>query len=85
MLLKKKQSWKMKARGCTNGHPQQKYITKEESSLPTVSLYALMSSCVMNALDNRKVITVDISDEFLQGDWPQYEHPGYTMIEGIMM
>ena len=50
----------MKGRGCADGRPQRDYITKEESSSPTVSLYALMGSCVMDALDDRKVITVDI-------------------------
>ena len=60
----------MKARGYADGRPQQEYITKEESSSPTVSLYALMSSCVMDAMDGRKVITVNIPGAFLQGDWP---------------
>ena len=75
----------MKGRGCANGRPQQEYITKEESSLPTVSLYALMGSCLMDAMDDRKVITVDIPGVFLQGNWPQDEHPGYIMFEGIMV
>ena len=44
-----------------------------------------MGSCVMDALDNRKVITMDISGAFLQGDWPQAEHPEYIMFEGIMV
>ena len=60
VFLKRKQSEKMKGRGYDNGRHQQKYITKEESSSPTMSLYALMSSCVMDALDGRKLITVDI-------------------------
>ena len=47
--------------------------------------YALMGSCVMNALDDRKVITIDIPDAFLQGGWQQDEHPGYIMFEGIMV
>ena len=58
----------MKGRGCANGRPQQEYMTKEESSSPTVSLYALVDSCVMDVLDDRKVITVDIPGAFLQGD-----------------
>ena len=45
---------------------RQEYVTKEESSSPIVSLYALMGSCVMDVLDDRKVITVDISRAFLQ-------------------
>ena len=44
-----------------------------------------MGSCLMDAMDGRKVITVDIPGAFLQGDWPQDEHPGYIMFEGIMV
>ena len=58
----------MKRRGCVDGRPQREYITKEESSSPTVSLYALIGSCVMDALDDRKVITIDIPGAFLQRD-----------------
>ena len=75
----------MKGRGCANGRPQRDYITKEESSSSTVSLYVLMGSCVMDTLDDRKVITVDIPGAFLQGEWPQDEHPRYIMFEGIMI
>ena len=71
MFLKRKPSRKMKGRGCADGRPQQEYITREESSPPTVSLYALMGSCVMDVLNDRKVITVDIPSAFLQGNWPQ--------------
>ena len=45
---------KMKGRGCVDGRPQQEYINKEESSSPTESLYTLMGSCVMDALDDKK-------------------------------
>ena len=75
----------MKGRGCANGRPQRDYITKEEPSSPTVLLYTLMASCVMDALDDRKIITVDIPGAFLQGEWPQDKHPGYIMFEGIMV
>ena len=68
MFLKWKRSGKMKGRGCAVGRPQQEYITKEESSSPTVSLYALMGSCLMDVIDGRKVITVDIPGAFRQGD-----------------
>ena len=75
----------MKGRGCADGRPQQEYITKDESSSPTVSLYALLGFCVMDALDDTKVITVDIPDAFLQEDWPQDKHPEYIIFEGIMV
>ena len=75
----------MKGRGCADGHPRQEYLTKEESSLPTVSLYTLMGSCVIYTMDERKVITVNIPGAFLQGDWQQDEHPGCIMFKGIMV
>ena len=65
---KEETKWKMKGRGCTDDRPYRYYITKEESSSSTVSLYALMGSYVMDALDDRKVITVDIPGAFVQGD-----------------
>ena len=85
MFLKRKQSGKMKARGCVNGRSQREYITKEESSSLTLSLYALMGSCLIDTLDRRKVITIDIPGAFLQDVWPQDEHPGYIMFKGTMV
>ena len=58
----------MKGRGCADGRPQREYVTEEGLSSPTVPLYALMGSGVMDALNDRKVITVDIPGVFLQGD-----------------
>ena len=68
MFMKRKRSGKMKGRGCGDGRPQQEHITKEESNSFTMSLYALMGSCVVDALDDGKVITVDIPGAFLQGN-----------------
>ena len=85
VFLNRKQSEKMKVRGCANERPQQQYITKKESRLPIVPLHTLMASCVMDAMDGRKVTNVDIPGAFLQGDGPQGEHPGYIMFEGIMV
>ena len=68
MFLKRKRCGKLKARGCADERPQQEYITREESSSPTVSLYALMGLCVMDTMDDWAVITIDIPGAFLQGD-----------------
>ena len=79
MFLKRKQSGNIKVRGYANGRSQREYITKDESSSPTVSLCALMGLCLMDAIDGTKVITVNIPGAFLQGDWPQDEYPGYII------
>ena len=44
-----------------------------------------MGSCVMDVLNDRKVITVNISGAFLQGEWSQDKYPGYIMFEGVMV
>ena len=44
-----------------------------------------MGSCVMDAMNDWAVITVDIPGVFLQGDWPQDEYPAYIMFEGLMV
>ena len=66
LFLKRKQCGKVKARGCVDGRPQQMYITKEESTTPTISLHALMATCLIDALEGRQTMTVDINGAFLQ-------------------
>ena len=58
MFLKRERNGKIKGQGCADGRPQREYISKKESSLPTVSIYALFGSCVIDALDERSVITI---------------------------
>jgi hypothetical protein len=84
MFLKIKRCGKIKARGCTDGRPQREYTTKDESSSPTVSIYALMTSCLMDAIEGRKVATCDIPGAFLQANWPA-ERDCYLKFEGAMI
>ena len=56
MFLKRKRNGNMKGRGCADGRPQRAYISKEESSSPTVSIYALFGSCVIDALDRDQLL-----------------------------
>ena len=44
-----------------------------------------MGSYLMDAMEERRVIIVNIPGAFLQGNWPQDEHPRYIMFEGIMV
>jgi hypothetical protein len=85
MFLKRKKCGKIKARGCADGRPQREYISKDESSSPTVSIYALMTSCLMDAIEGRNVATCDIPGAFLlQADWPA-DRDCYLKIEGAMI
>ena len=40
-----------------------------------------MVSCVMNTINKRKVITVDMPGVFLKEVGPQDKHPGYIMFK----
>jgi hypothetical protein len=59
MFLKEKRSGTVKGRGCADGRPQQDYLTKEDTSAPTVSTEALFLTSAVDAHEGRKVISVD--------------------------
>jgi hypothetical protein len=84
MFLKRKRCGKIKARGCADGRPQREYISKDESSSPTVYIYAVMMSYLMDAIEGRKVATCDIPGAFLQADWPK-DRDCYLKFEGAMV
>jgi hypothetical protein len=84
MFLKRKRCGKIKARGCADGRPQREYITKDQSSSPTVANNALFATCLVDAIEKRAVAICDIPGAFLQADWPDDE-PCYIRFEGIMV
>lgn len=84
MFLKQKQIGKIKARGCADGRPQREYISKEEASSPSVSIYALFVLCAINAIEKRQVVTWNIPGAFLQSDW-QKDKSTYLKFNGIMV
>ena len=85
MFLKRKRCGKVKARGCADGRPQREYITKLESSLPTVKTHALFLSCLVDAIEGRKVVVADILGAFLSANWPDDAPDCYIRFEGVMI
>ena len=65
VFLKEKRDGSIKARGCADGQSQRDYTTKTETSLPTVSLEAMMLSCAIDAKEGRHVKVTDIPRAFL--------------------
>ena len=66
MFLKKKRCGAIKGRGCADGRKQRAYITKEESTSPTVSTEAVFLTAVVDAWENRKVAVLDVPGAFMQ-------------------
>ena len=68
MFLKEKRCGKIKVRGCVDVIKQRKYLTKDDTSAPTVATEALVLTCIIDAMDHRKVSTVVIPGLFMQAD-----------------
>ena len=81
MFLKQKRNGTIKGRGCADGRKQRQYTTKEEASSPTVAIESVMLSCVLGALEERDVATVDIPGAFMQADMDDLVH---MKLEGKM-
>ena len=82
MFLKKKRYGTIKGRGCTDGRKQRAYITKEESTSPTISTEAVFLMAVIDAWENRKVAVLDVPGAFMQVDMDELVH---VQFEGEMV
>ena len=65
MLLKEKRCGKVKAWGCADGHKQQLYKSKDETSSPTMNVEALFITCLIDAMERREVMTCNIAGAFM--------------------
>ena len=83
-FLKRKQSGKVKAHVCADRWMQREYMSKDDLGSPTLSIYALMASCVLSAIDEWKVVTCDFLGDFLQSYWYE-DNDCYIKFEGIMV
>ena len=78
MFLKRKRCGTVKGRGCADGRPQRKYISKEESTSPTVSTEAVFLTAVIDAMQGREVAVVDVPGAFMQADMDEQVHVKLT-------
>ena len=74
MFLKKKRNGTVKGRGCADGRKQRAYITKEESTSPTISTEAVFLTAVVDAWEGRKVAVLDVPGAFMQVDMDETVH-----------
>ena len=72
-LIKIKRCGKVKGRRCADGSVQRGYISKEESSSPTISLQALFATWIIDSIEGRKVQTFDVPGAYLHAEIPEEE------------
>ena len=83
IFLVEKKSGEVKARTCANGSVQRNWMTKEDSTSPTVSIPALFSTAAIDAYEERDVATCDIPNAFIQTEQPKVDKDGQKFIMKI--
>ena len=78
MFLKRKRCGKIKGRGCADSRKQRAYITKEDSTAPTVSTEAVFLTAVIDAMEGRNVVVLDVPGAFTQADIDELVHIRFT-------
>jgi hypothetical protein len=81
MFLKEKRCGTIKGCGCADGRKQRDYMTKQETSSPTVATDALLLFCVIDAVEERDFATCDIPGAFMQSDM---KGKAVMKLEGVM-
>ena len=71
-LIKEKRCGKIKGRTVADGRKQRKYVSKAESSLPALSIDALLTTLVIDAKEGRAMATSDVAGAFLKADMPDF-------------
>jgi len=69
-LIKEKRTGKIKGCTCADGRKQRKWINKEDTASPTVSLEALITSLLIDAFEERDVATFDVPGAYLNAKMP---------------
>ena len=68
MFLKKKRDGKIKGQSCADRRPQHLNSNKPKISAPPVATESVLLTSVIDVLENRDIVTVDIPGAFLHAD-----------------
>ena len=69
IFIKEKRDGTLKGRTCTDGRKQHGHVSKEDAASPTVSLEAVLMTCVLEAREKCDVAIIDIPNAFVQVEW----------------
>jgi Reverse transcriptase (RNA-dependent DNA polymerase) len=71
MFVTEKRDGTIKGRMVYNGKPTRDWLSKEDSSSPTVSLESIFLTAALDAKEHRDILTADIPNAFIQTAIPQ--------------
>ena len=85
MFLKEKRDGKVKGRTVAGGNKQRDYISKEDSSSPTVATESVLLSCIIDAEEERDVAVIDIPNAFIQTRIEDEKDMAFIKIRGVLV
>ena len=85
IFLAEKRDKSVKARTCANGSTQRTYILREEAASPTAATESVMITGVVEAKQQRYLITLDTPNAFVQTPVPQGKEKIIMKIRGVLV
>jgi hypothetical protein len=85
MFLKQKRDGSIKGRTVAGGNKQRDFISKEDSSSPTVSTEAVLLTCIIEAAEDRDVAVIDIPNAFIQTKIEDEKDMAIIKIRGVLV
>jgi hypothetical protein len=70
MFLAEKRNKSIKGRMVYNGKPTQEWLSREESTRPTAALESIVLTAIVDAKEDRDVMTCDIPNALIQAELP---------------
>ena len=85
IFLKEKRYGSIKGRAVAGGNKHRDYISKEDSSSPTVATEAVLLSCIIDAEEERGVAVIDILNAFIQTRVEDEKYMAFIKIRGLLV
>eukprot|EP00957_Ditylum_brightwellii_P059845 4543513-Ditylum_brightwellii.AAC.1 len=85
IFLTEKRDKTLKARSCANGSKQRSYIARDEAASPTAATEAILITGVIEAKQNRNIMTLDIPNAFVQTPVPEKGEKIIMKIRGLLV
>jgi len=85
MFLKLKRDNSIKGRTVAGGNKQRDFISKEDSSSPTVATESVLLTCIIDAEEGRDVAVIDIPNAFIQTRVEDEKDMVIIKIRGILV
>jgi hypothetical protein len=85
VLLKQKRDGKIKGQTVAGGSKRRDYISKQDSSSPTVATEAILLTCIIVAEEGRGVAVVDIPNAFIQAKIEDKADMAVIKLRGILV